>query len=231
MMNRIVSGTVLSFCALSLFAANKPLYKDAKQPVPKRVEDLMSRMTLEEKVAQMCQYVGFEHIKDTEAKFKGKVSKNNDANGFYKTHTIEDLTRMTEQGMIGSFLHVVTPEEGNHLQSLAQKSRLQIPLIIGIDAIHGNALCSGATVYPTPIGQAASFDTLAVEKASKETALEMRASGSHWTFTPNIDVARDARWGRIGETFGEDPYLVGRMGVATVRGLQGKDMNGQDVVV
>lgn len=232
MMNRIVTGTFLSFCALSLFAANnKPLYKDPKQPVQKRVEDLMSRMTLEEKVAQMCQYVGFEHIKDTEAKFKGKVSKNNDANGFYKTHTIEDLARMTEQGMIGSFLHVVTPEEGNHLQTLAQKSRLQIPLIIGIDAIHGNALCSGATVYPTPIGQAASFDTLAVEKASKETALEMRASGSHWTFTPNIDVARDARWGRIGETFGEDPYLVGRMGVATVRGLQGKDMNGTDVVV
>lgn len=232
MINRIITGTVLSFCALSLFPANnKALYKDPKQPVVKRVEDLMSRMTLEEKVAQMCQYVGFEHIKETEAKFKGKVSKNNDANGFYKTHSIDDLTKMTEQGMIGSFLHVVTPEEGNHLQSLAMKSRLQIPLIIGIDAIHGNALCSGATVYPTPIGQAASFDTLAVEKASKETALEMRASGSHWTFTPNIDVARDARWGRIGETFGEDPYLVSRMGVATVRGLQGKDMNGKDVVV
>ena len=127
------------------------MYKDAKQPVETRVADLMKRMTLEEKVAQMCQYVGPQHIRETQAKFKGqKVGKNDDAHGFYPTLSVNDLLRMTEEGKIGSFLHVVTGEEANELQKHAMKSRLQIPLLIGIDAIHGNALCSGVTVYPTP---------------------------------------------------------------------------------
>ena len=138
---------------------------------------------------------------------------------------------MTEDGKIGSFLHVTTAEEANLLQKLAMKSRLQIPLIIGIDAIHGNAMVSGTTVYPTPIGQASSFDTDLVEKISRESALEVRAAGAHWTFTPNIEVGRDARWGRIGETFGEDPYLVTRMGVATIKGYQGSDFTGDDKVL
>ena len=212
------------------YAQKKAIYKDAKQPVEARVKDLMSKMTLEEKVAQMSQYVGIEHIKETESRFKGKVSKNNDANGFYKDLSIDSLIAMTENGLVGSFLHVVTAEEANYLQSLAQKSRLQIPLIIGIDAIHGNGLYRGSTIYPTPIGMASSFDLDLVFKASQETAKEMRATGSQWTFTPNIDVARDARWGRIGETFGEDTYLVTRMGVATIKGFQGDDFNGSDKV-
>lgn len=207
------------------------LYKDAKQPVETRVADLMKRMTLEEKVAQMCQYVGPQHIRETQAKFKGqKVGKNDDAHGFYPTLSVNDLLRMTEEGKIGSFLHVVTGEEANELQKHAMKSRLQIPLLIGIDAIHGNALCSGVTVYPTPIGQASSFDPELVEKISRQAALEVRATGAHWTFTPNVDVARDARWGRTGETFGEDPYLVSVMGVATIKGYQGDDMTGTDKV-
>ena len=98
-------------------------------------------MTLEEKVAQMCQYVGPEHIRDTQARFKGqKIAKNDDAYGFYPTLSINDLYQMTEDGKIGSFLHVTTAEEANLLQKLAMKSRLQIPLIIGIDAIHGHHL-------------------------------------------------------------------------------------------
>ena len=92
-------------------------------------------------------------------------------------------------------------------------------------------MCAGATVYPTPIGQASSFDPVLVEKVSRQTAVEMRTSGSQWTFTPNIDIARDPRWGRIGETFGEDPYLVSRMGVATIKGFQGADFNGKDKVL
>jgi len=209
-----------------------PLYKDSSQPVEIRVADLMKRMTLDEKVAQLCQFVGPGHIRETQAKFKGKkVGKGDDAHGFYTDLSINELLEMTKKGMVGSFLHVVTPQESNELQKLAMQSRLQIPLIIGIDAIHGNALVSGTTVYPTPIGQAASFDTELVEKLSRESALEVRAAGAHWTFTPNIDVARDARWGRVGETFGEDPYLVTRMGVATILGYQGKNYTGEDKVI
>lgn len=207
----------------TLVAKEKPLYKDASQPVEKRVTDLMSRMTIEEKVAQMCQYVGLEHIRENQHKAKEGIKKNDDANGFYKDLSINELIKLTEKGLVGSFLHVVTAEESNYLQSLAMKSRLQIPLIIGIDAIHGNALVSGTTVYPTPIGMGASFDTELVRKSSVETAKEMRVTGSQWTFTPNLDVSRDARWGRVGETFGEDPYLVSRMGVATILGLQNGD--------
>lgn len=233
MINRyIMMALALSFMADAGAKDKDMIYKDASQPVEVRVSDLMKRMTLEEKVAQMCQYVGPQHIRETQSKFKGqKVGKNDDAHGFYPSLSVNDLYRMTEEGKIGSFLHVVTGKEANELQEHAMKSRLQIPLLIGIDAIHGNALCSGVTVYPTPITQASSFDPALVEKISRESALEVRATGAHWTFTPNVDVARDARWGRTGETFGEDPYLVTLMGVATVKGYQGEDMTGTDKVV
>lgn len=215
-----------------LVKAQKPIYKESGQPVERRVTDLMERMTLEEKVAQMCQYVGPGHIRETQKRFKGqKIAKGDDANGFYPNLSVNQLLELTEKGLAGSFLHVVTAKESNDLQKLAMKSRLQIPLLIGIDAIHGNALVSGATVYPTPIGQAASFHPELVERISREAALEVRATGAHWTFTPNIDVARDARWGRVGETFGEDPYLVARMGVATIKGFQGKDCQGTEVAL
>lgn len=210
----------------------QPIYKEPGQPVERRVTDLMERMTLEEKVAQMCQYVGPGHIRETQKRFKGqKIAKGDDANGFYPNLSVNQLLELTEKGLVGSFLHVVTAKESNDLQKLAMKSRLQIPLLIGIDAIHGNALVSGATVYPTPIGQAASFHPELVERISREAALEVRATGAHWTFTPNIDVARDARWGRVGETFGEDPYLVTRMGVATIKGFQGNDCQGTEVAL
>ena len=133
--------------------------------------------------------------------------------------------------MVGSFLHVTDLQEANYLQTLAQKSRLQIPLLIGIDAIHGNGLCTGVTIYPTAIGQASTFEPELVKRASQETALEVRATGAHWAFTPNVDVARDPRWGRTGETFGEDPLLVSRMGVATVKGLQGEQADKSEHVL
>ncbi|MEG1585603.1 MAG: glycoside hydrolase family 3 N-terminal domain-containing protein [Bacteroidales bacterium] len=206
-------------------------YKNSTLPIDIRLDDLLERMTLEEKVGQMCQYVGIEHIKNTEIKYKGKVGSNDDANATYRTLSIEGLQKLTSDGLVGSYLHVVSSQEANYLQSLAQKSRLQIPLLIGIDAIHGNGLNSGATIYPTSIGQASSFDQELVKEASRQTALEIRAMGAHWAFTPNIEVARDPRWGRIGETFGEDPYLISRMGVATVKGLQSDNLNGPDNVL
>ena len=207
------------------------LYLDASLSVEERVDDLMDRMTLEEKVAQMCQYVGLEHIRKAEKNLSKEDMANSDAQGYYPNLHSSEVKKMVEQGMIGSFLHVLNVEEANYLQSLAQKSRLKIPLLIGIDAIHGNALVDGTTVYPTPISLASSWDTELVRKMSLETALEMRATGSHWTFTPNVDLARDGRWGRVGETFGEDPCLVTAMGVAMINGLQQGDFTGDQKVL
>ena len=202
-----------------------PLYKDPAQPAEKRAEDLMSRMTLEQKVAQMCQWVGLEHMKSAEKELTEEELHNNTARGFYPGITTADVEQMTRDGKIGSFLHVLTAEEANYLQRLASQSPLQIPLLIGIDAIHGNAQVAGCTVYPTSIGQASTFDPELVERICEETAAEMRATGSQWTFNPNVEVARDPRWGRVGETFGEDPYLVSVMGAASVRGYQGRDFS------
>lgn len=224
-------GIMLLFIISESCTDNKELYKDSSQPVEKRVENLMQQMTLHEKVAQMCQYVGLKHMQAAEKELSAGEMEKSHAQGFYKNLHSSDVAQMAREGLIGSFLHVTDLEEANYLQSLAQESRLKIPLLIGIDAIHGNGLCSGVTIYPTPIGQASTFDVDLVEKSSHETAKEMRATGAHWSFTPNVEVARDPRWGRTGETFGEDPYLVGRMGVATVKGLQGEDFSQADNVI
>lgn len=138
---------------------------------------------------------------------------------------------MVVDGKIGSFLHVLSAVEANQLQELALKSRLQIPLLIGIDAIHGNAMVRGATVYPSPITFASSFSDDLAFRIARETALEMRATGSHWAFSPNVDVLRDPRWGRVGETFGEDPYLVGSLGASMIRGYQLDDFTGTNKVI
>ena len=207
------------------------MYLDSNADIEDRLSDLMARMTLEEKVAQMCQYVGLEHMKKAEKSISAEELIGNDALGFYKNLHSSQVAQMVVDGKIGSFLHVKTAEESNYLQSLAEKSRLKIPLIIGIDAIHGNALVSGTTVYPTPINMAASFNNYYPYQIARETAIEMRATGSHWSFTPNIDVMRDPRWGRVGETFGEDPFLVGEMGVAMINGFQQGDYTGIDKVI
>ena len=205
-----------------------PLYLDPTQPTEKRVADLMNRMTLEDKVYQMNQFVGLDHMK------KGNPNddkENNDAQGFYKTLSVNDVTAMCKEGKIGSFLHVLTAKEANYLQELALKSPLKIPVLIGIDAIHGNALVSGTTVYPSPIGLASTWNDSFLYSIGKQTAKEMRATGSHWTFTPNIDILRDPRWGRVGETLGEDPFMVGNMGAAMINGFQQGDFTGTQKVI
>ena len=222
---------ILVGCKSSTENGTNILYKDGSASTSERVQDLMSRMTLEEKVAQMCQYVGLEHMKHAEKHISKKELEKSDAHGFYPGMLSSDIAKMTEEGKIGSFLHVLTAKETNYLQSLALKSRLKIPLLIGIDAIHGNGLYKGATIYPSPITQAATWDDALIEEGSRQTALEQRATGSHWAFTPNIDVLRDPRWGRTGETFGEDPFLVGNMGVATVKGLQSENFSGHKNVI
>lgn len=207
----------------------EPLYKDASAPVEKRVEDLLSRMTLEEKVGQMNQFVGLEHIRKNEATLSEEDLRNNTANAFYPGFSADSVAEWTRKGLVGSFLHVLTIEEANYLQSLAMQSRLAIPAIFGIDAIHGNANAPDNTVYPTNIGLAGTFDTDLAYRIARETAAEMRAMNMHWTFNPNVEVARDPRWGRVGETYGEDPYLVSVMGAETVKGYQG-DLSSDDVL-
>jgi len=205
-----------------------PLYLDPLQPTEKRIDDLMKRMTLEDKVYQMNQFVGLDHMKQGNP---DDDKENNDAQGFYKTLSVNDVSKMCEEGKIGSFLHVLTAKEANYLQELALKSPLKIPVLIGIDAIHGNALVSGTTVYPSPIGLASTWDDDFLYSIGKQTAKEMRATGSHWTFTPNIDILRDPRWGRVGETLGEDPFMVGNMGAAMIHGFQQGDFTGTQKVI
>ena len=206
-------------------------YLDSDLEVNVRVDDLMSRMTLFEKACQMNQFVGLEHMKKAEKDLSPEDMKKSDAQGFYKGVFSDDVKQMIINGQIGSFLHVITAEEANYLQQLAYKSKLKIPLLIGIDAIHGNALYRGATVYPSPITIASTWDENNSYDVGVQTAFEMRSTGSHWAFTPNVDVMRDARWGRVGETFGEDPFLVTQMGVAMINGLQQGDYTGNNKVI
>jgi len=223
---------ILLFTSSFVFSQNSVYpYLDSDLDVTKRVEDLMNRMTLYEKACQMNQFVGLEHMKKAEKDLSPEDMKKSDAQGFYKGVFSEDVKQMIINGQIGSFLHVITAKEANYLQQLANKSKLKIPLLIGIDAIHGNALYRGATVYPSPITIASTWDENNSYDVGIQTALEMRYTGSHWAFTPNIDVMRDARWGRVGETFGEDPYLVTQMGTAMINGLQQGDFTGTKKVI
>ncbi len=230
-MKRILSLALAALTLQTMSAKQEqPLYKNPKASVAQRVDDLLARMTLEEKVGQMNQLVGIEHFKQNSASMTAEELATNTANAFYPGVTVHDMETWTRRGLVSSFLHVLTLEEANYLQKLNMQSRLQIPLLIGIDAIHGNAKCKGNTVYPTNIGLASSFDVDMAYKIARQTAEEMRAMNMHWNFNPNVEVARDGRWGRCGETFGEDPYLVTLMGVATNKGYQRNLDNAQDVL-
>ena len=228
---------LLVFTLLTVFTisaqedSSYKLYLDSSKSHVDRLNDLMSRMTLEDKVYQMNQFVGLDHMRKAEKDLSPEDLVNNDAQGFYKGVFSTDVMKMTQDGKIGSFLHVLTAEEGNLLQGLANESRLKIPILIGIDAIHGNALFRGATVYPSPITLASTWSDEFLFDVGRQTALEMRATGSHWAFTPNIDVLRDPRWGRVGETFGEDPFMVGNLGAAMINGFQLNDFTGTNKVI
>jgi beta-glucosidase len=172
----------------------KALYQDASQAIGVRIKDLLGRMTLEEKIGQMIQIDGR-----------------------------EDGETWIREKHIGSILHV-TGDEAERLQRIAAETRLGIPLLCGIDAVHGHAFHDGATIFPSQLGMASSWNEMLLEKAAEVTAKEVILTGLHWTFSPVLCLARDIRWGRVDETFGEDPYLSGRLGAAMVRGYQGRSL-------
>jgi len=180
-----------------------PLYKDAKAPIEKRIDDLISRMTLEEKVLQLNQYT---------------LGRNNNVN-----NVGEEVKKVPSE--IGSLIYFdINPELRNSMQKKAmEESRLGIPIIFGYDAIHGFR-----TIYPISLGQACSWNPGLVEQACAVSAQEARMSGVDWTFSPMIDVARDPRWGRVAEGYGEDPYTNGVFAAASVRGYQGDDMSAEN---
>ena len=208
----------LLFAALlALAACSAQDWRDASLPAGKRAALLLKEMTLEEKIGQMCQYGGPCYVPPDQ----GSPYKHIDASD--ENLGNPELAQRIREGKVGAFLHVLTGEEAHQLQMLASESRLGIPLLMGIDAIHGNGLRMGCTVYPGNIGLASTFRPELMEKIGAETAEEMRQTGMYWTFAPNLDVARDARWGRMGECFGEDPWLVSEMGKYEIWGLQGRD--------
>ena len=192
-------------------------WKDASLPADERAKLLLKEMTLEEKVGQMCQYVAPCYVEPGHGSSKKNIDATDENLGN------KDLSDKVRRGEVGAFLHVMTSTEAVALQKMAQESRLGIPLLLGIDAIHGNALVEGCTVYPTNINMASTFNPEFMERIGEETALEMRQRGVFWTFGPNLDISRDARWGRMGETFGEDALLTSEMGKYAIWGFQGRD--------
>ena len=135
---------------------------------------------------------------------------------FTSSGNLDEMEQIARSGMMGSILNDVNPEHVNRLQKAALESPSGIPILISRDVIHGYK-----TIFPIPLGQAATFDTALVRQGSEISAIEATADGIRWTFSPMIDIARDPRWGRIAEGYGEDPYLTSVMGAAAIRGYQG----------
>ncbi|MDR7186973.1 beta-glucosidase [Microbacterium trichothecenolyticum] len=171
--------------------ATIPNYLDISLPVADRIADLLGRMTVEEKIGQMLQLDARDDLED-------------------------QVVRMHA----GSILHA-SPEKVLRARELTLQTRLKIPLLVGEDCIHGHSFWEGATIYPTQLGMAATWDAGLAERVARATAVEVSATGIHWTFSPVLCITRDLRWGRVDETFGEDPFLIGELASAMVRGYQG----------
>ena len=167
-------------------------YRNPELPTEERIADLLGRMTLEEKVGQMMQL---------------------DARS-------GDLDDLIVNKHVGSILHTSPSDLPKAVETVNAKTRLGIPLVIGDDCIHGYSFWPGATIFPEQLGMATTWDSEKVQAAGRATAEEVSATGVHWTFSPVLCIARDTRWGRVGETFGEDPYLIGEMASSIVKGYQ-----------
>ncbi|HXC72603.1 MAG TPA: glycoside hydrolase family 3 N-terminal domain-containing protein [Pyrinomonadaceae bacterium] len=188
-----------------------------------KIEDLLKRMTLEEKVGQMTQLtIGMivngrdQDIKIDPAKLDKAIVK----------YGVGSILNVSDQALTIDRWHEIIGD----IQGAAKKTRLGIPVLYGIDSIHGANYIQGATLFPQEIGMAATWNPELMKRASEITAIETRAAGIPWSFSPVLDLGRNPLWPRFWETFGEDPYLAKVMGVAFVRGLEGADVSSNDQV-
>jgi len=192
---------------LALLANGISFSHAQRKSFAQRADSVLKLMTLEEKVGQLNQYSGdWAHT--------GPITKDG------------DKQTQLRNGQLGSMLNVMGVQHTREIQEMAMQSRLKIPLLFGQDVIHGFR-----TTFPIPLGQAASWDIPAIELAERIAATEAAASGIHWTFSPMVDIARDARWGRVMEGSGEDTYLGSLIAAARVRGFQGKGIGNTDAVM
>jgi beta-glucosidase len=201
--NKGIYILILSAC---IAAGNKAFAQ--KQDIDQKVEALLAKMTLEEKIGQLNQYNG-----DWEA--TGPVTKD-----------VGNKLDEIKQGRVGAVLNIMGTEHTRTFQDAAMKSRLKIPLLFGQDVIHGYRI-----TFPIPLAEASSWDMDAIEKAERIAGTEASASGINWTFAPMVDIARDPRWGRVMEGAGEDPYLGSLIAAARVKGFQGKGLGSTDAVM
>lgn len=201
-MKRLITYSCMAIFAMGSMAQNQ---KDEAQ-MNRFISGLMKKMTLEEKVGQLSQC-------------SGGFATGPDNTRISRT---EDISK----GLIGSLLNVSGAANTRKYQEAAMKSRLQIPLLFGLDVIHGYR-----TGFPLPLAEAASFDLDAIERGSRCAAKEAAAAGLHWTFAPMVDISWDARWGRVMEGAGEDPYYGSLVAKARVHGLQGDDLSKENTIL
>lgn len=195
---------ILFAVACVLLAAIAPVHSQRPRDVEREINALVSKMTLAEKLGQLQQLDG-------------------EANGNFRPEHVE----LARKGLLGSTLNVRGAQRTNELQRVAMtESRLKIPLLFGFDVIHGYR-----TIFPIPVGEAASWDPTLAERSAAVAAQEANNAGLRWTFAPMLDIARDPRWGRITEGAGEDPFLGAAFAAARVRGFQGADYGGPDKVL
>ena len=196
--NALGSVMLLASCGGNVTSENREM--------DRFVSELMGKMTIEEKIGQLCQCAG------------GFATGPN--------NTRIDRTEDISKGLFGSMLNVSGVAKTRKYQEAAMKSRLQIPLIFGLDVIHGFR-----TGFPLPLAEAASFDLEAIERSARCSAREAAAAGLHWTFAPMVDIGWDARWGRVMEGAGEDPYYGAKVAKARVHGLQGDDLSDESTIM
>jgi beta-glucosidase len=191
-----------------ILSCQKPIEEDS---IEHKVDQLLKEMTLEEKIGQMNQYNGFWNT-------TGPVPSEGDQKQKYEN---------IKNGLVGSMLNVRGVDEVRAVQKIVvEESRLGIPLLIGFDLIHGYK-----TIFPIPLAEAASWDLEAIEKSAKLSAKEASAAGINWTFAPMVDITRDARWGRVMEGAGEDPFLGSLVAAARVKGFQGNDLTNEETII
>lgn len=199
--------TFISFAVMILIVSCSQVPQNKKSGIDNRVDSVLSLMTLEEKIGQL-------NLPSAGAFFTGAVESS-------------DIAKKIEEGKVGGLFNIKTVANIKAMQQIAvEKSRLKIPLIFGMDVIHGYE-----SVFPIPLGLSCSWDMNLIERSARIAAIEASADGINWTFSPMVDISRDPRWGRVSEGSGEDPYLGSQIAKAMVKGFQGDDLSANNTIM